>query len=77
MRALLRSHAEPAIEEIIEIAKQRIDRKLQLAALEKIVDRAGLQPFKIEPDKAEISGPDGAPFRLDVAFVDADHKPKG
>jgi hypothetical protein len=72
MRAILRSHAEAALPELVQLARQRKNPKVQLAALETIIDRAGLQPFKQEPDKTEHSGVAGVRLVLPVEFV----KPK-
>jgi len=55
LRALFRENSEPAARRIVELARDASEKRLSLAACEAIIDRAGLQPFKVEPDRHEVS----------------------
>lgn len=77
LRGLFREHSLPALARLVELARDPSNKKIALMACQELLDRAGLQGFKIEPDRSEISGGDGQPFRLSVAFVEPERKPKG
>ena len=55
LRALFRENSEPAARRIVELARDASEKRLSLAACEAIIDRAGLQPFKVEPDRHEVN----------------------
>ena len=51
VRALLREKSVDAIKRVEQLSRQTKAPKIALAANFGIIDRAGLSPFKVEPDK--------------------------
>jgi hypothetical protein len=60
VRALALVHSTAAVERLVELMRQRKAPSVALGAATAIMDRAGLKPFAVEPERHDVTFHDPA-----------------
>jgi len=55
LRLLALEHSPAALKRLVELVQSQ-DERVAVHAAEAVLDRAGLRPFSLEPDKIEVTG---------------------